>query len=264
MADRKALGIVGGTGMLGGAIARRLLSSGYVAPDSLVVSNRSGLPAGLETWPGVSAVASNQVLADSCDTILLAVPPAQAGSLEMNAADTLVISVMAGVSRAQLSDFTGSSRVVRAMSSPAAEHGLAYSPWIGSDAVTDADRATVGGLLSACGASDVVADEGQIECFTALTGPVPGFVALFADAMVSYAVRSGIEPDIALKAIRQLFLSGGTMLHDGGKTPGDHVQEMIDYAGTTAAGLVAMRDAGLVDLVHDGLDMAVRKTRSMA
>tara|TARA_Y100000815_G_scaffold222942_5_gene209877 strand:- start:7704 stop:8576 length:873 start_codon:yes stop_codon:yes gene_type:complete len=257
------LGLIG-TGMLGGAIARRLLTAGYVTPDVLALANRSGSAKGFEDWPGVRIVTDMQALADGCDTILLAAPPAAADGLRIEAGDRLVVSVMAGVSLAQLSAMTGSPHVVRAMSSPAAEIGLAYSPWTAAEAVNADDRAIVSRLFSACGTTDEVSDESQIECFTALTGPVPGFVAFFADAMVRYAVEAGIDERTATRAIRQLFRAGGTMLAEGDMTPGDHVQEMIDYAGTTAAGLVAMQELGISDLIAKGLDAAVEKTRSIA
>lgn len=264
MAPNFTIGIIGGTGMLGGAIARRLLSSGCIPPDRLVVSNRSGIATGLETWPEVRAVTANQELVKASEAVLLAVPPAQIGSLQIDATDKLVISVMAGVSRERLAELSGSSQVVRGMSSPAAEFGLAYSPWIATEAVTDHGRETVRALFSACGETDEIADESHIECFTALTGPVPGFVAYFADCMVKYAVGSGIDGEIAERAIGQLFFAGGTMLKKGRRSPAMHVEEMIDYAGTTAAGLIAMRDTGLAALVAEGLDASVRKTRTIA
>lgn len=257
------LGLIG-TGMLGGAIARQLLASGYVAPDGLLLANRSASAKGFADWPGIRVVADMQALAEACDTILLAMPPAAASGFSIEAGNRLVISVMAGVSLAQLSAMTGSPHVVRAMSSPAAEIGLAYSPWTAAEAVNADDRAVVSGLFSACGTTDEVDDERQIECFTALTGPVPGFVAFFADAMVRYAVEAGIDERTATRAIRQLFLAGGTMLAEGQMTPEDHVREMVDYAGTTAAGLVAMRDLGISDLIAKGLDAAVEKTRGIA
>jgi pyrroline-5-carboxylate reductase len=257
------LGIIG-TGMLGGAIARRLLAAGYIAPDGLMLANRSGSAKGFADWPEIRIVNDMQVLADACDTILLAMPPAATAGFRIEAGNRLVVSVMAGVSLAQLSAMTGSPHVVRAMSSPAAEIGLAYSPWTASPSVTGDDRATVAALFSACGTTDEVGDESQIECFTALTGPVPGFVALFADSMVRYAVDAGIDAAVATRAIRQLFLAGGTMMAEGEMTPGDHVREMVDYAGTTAAGLVAMQDLGIPELIAKGLDAAVEKTRRIA
>jgi pyrroline-5-carboxylate reductase len=51
-------------------------------------------------------------------------------------------------------------------------------------AVDGDDRPVVRALFSACGAADEVPSEDQIDVFTAITGPVAGFVAFFADWMV--------------------------------------------------------------------------------
>ncbi len=70
------LGIVGGNGQLGSAIARGLLTAGAIAPEALWISARSGWAEALADWPGVTVTADNQALADACDTVLLSVPPA--------------------------------------------------------------------------------------------------------------------------------------------------------------------------------------------
>uniref|UniRef100_A0A2A3JZC1 Pyrroline-5-carboxylate reductase dimerisation domain-containing protein n=1 Tax=Alloyangia mangrovi TaxID=1779329 RepID=A0A2A3JZC1_9RHOB len=119
-------------------------------------------------------------------------------------------------------------------------------------------------LLGACGSTAEVPNEAQVEVFTALTGPVPGFVAQFAATMIDYAERRGVAPEVAHMAMRQLFLASGQMLAGDALAPDGHVQEMIDYAGTTAAGLLAMQAAGLQDVVDAGLDAAVARTRAIA
>ena len=81
------------------------------------------------------------------------------------------------ISIAQIEQITGADRVMRAMSSPAAGIRLAYSPWCANAKVSARDRESVAGLLGACGLTDEVESEAQIDLFTALTGPVPGFVA---------------------------------------------------------------------------------------
>ena len=57
MATSLTIGIVGGSGQLGGAIARALLRTGTVAPDRLWISNRSGSAAGFDGWPGIHVTA---------------------------------------------------------------------------------------------------------------------------------------------------------------------------------------------------------------
>jgi len=264
MTLHKTLGLVGGTGQLGSAMATAWLDGGCVAPKALWISNRSGTGTGFDTWPDITFTDTNQTLADACDIVVLSVPPALVDTVRICAQDKLVISVMAGVSLEALADLTGSDRVVRAMSSPAARQRMAYSPWVAPRGLSATDRETVQTLLSVCGLSDEVDSEPQIEAFTALTGPVPGFVAFFADSMVQYALASGIEPDVAVRAVKQLFLASGQTLSSDTVTPSDRVREMIDYAGTTAAGLVKMQELGLPRLVAEGLAASTERVRTIA
>ncbi|MCB1406539.1 MAG: NAD(P)-binding domain-containing protein [Rhodobacteraceae bacterium] len=261
--DITTLGIIGGSGMLGQAISSAVLTSGAVAPSGFWIANRSGRADGLVAWPGITITADSQALVDACDIVVLSVPPAQARAMRIDARGKLVISVMAGVTMATLRTMTGAERVVRAMSSPAAAHRLAYSPWYASAAVTQADRRAVQALFTACGQTDAVGDEVQLDLFTAMTGPVPGFVAFFADSMVRYAEARGVAPEIADRAVRQLFLAAGTMMAAGSATPADHVQQMVDYAGTTAAGLQTMRASAIAEEIAAGLDAAVAKARGI-
>ena len=264
MATSHSIGIVGGSGALGGAIARALLREAYVTPERLWISSRSGNTSGFEEWPGTRFTTRNQELVDACQVVLLAVPPHLASSLGIDAENRLVISVMAGVSIERIEQQTGAQRIVRAMSSPAAEIGLAYSPWCASAAVSDEDRDWTRGLFGACGLTDEVPNEEQIDLFTALTGPVPGFVAYYANCMVEYAMKHGIDPAIADRAMRQLFHASGVVLAESEASPGEHVREMIAYAGTTAAGLEAMKASTLAASIEQGLEAAYRKARRIA
>jgi pyrroline-5-carboxylate reductase len=258
------IGIIGGSGQLGGAIARAWLGSGCVAADDLWISNRSGSRAGFAAWNGIAFTTDHQALADECAIVFLSIPPAEMTSLRLMARDRLVVSVMAGIPADTISRNTGAKRIIRAMSSPAADLGLAYSPWCASPGVTAADRAEVSRLFGACGETDEVADADQIDRFTALTGPVPGFVAYFAACMVDHAVKHGTPEHIANRAVRQLFRASGAVLGAAGQEPVAHVDDMIAYAGTTAAGLTAMQASPLADCIERGLDAAYAKVQSFA
>jgi pyrroline-5-carboxylate reductase len=259
-----SLGIIGGTGQLGSAIAHALLSSMTLPQDRLWIANRSGHTGPFAQWPKVTMTSDAQALAANCDAILLAVPPAQFPSLAFNAANALVLSVMAGVTIAQIEQKTGARRIIRAMSSPAAELGLAYSPWCASRTVTQSDRGIALALFEACGKTDEVATEDEIDYFTALTGPVPGFLAYYADCMIADAISHGIPAVVAERAVRQLFHAGGVMIGRSEKPPAQHVDDMIAYAGTTAAGLIAMRQSNLAGAIGQGLEAAYRRARNIA
>ena len=257
------IGIVGGTGQLGSAMATAWLETRTVLPDTLWIANRSGSLGPLARWPEIRTTTDPDHLARECEILVLSVPPAEARRLRLGAGNCLVISVMAGVTLADLAAMTGSPRIVRAMSSPAAAYRLAFSPWIPLSPLSDADERRVTTLFSAMGAADRVSSEDQIDRFTALTGPVPGFVAAFAEAMVVHATRRGIPPQLADRAIRQLFLAAGTMMSLEEAAPGEQVQTMIDYAGTTAAGLEELRRGPFQDALDAALEAAFQRTRTI-
>ena len=77
-----SVGIIGGSGMLGRAIARALLEREVVYPANLWISNRSGRLTGFEAWENINVTDDNKRLADACRTIILSVPPAQAAKSE--------------------------------------------------------------------------------------------------------------------------------------------------------------------------------------
>jgi pyrroline-5-carboxylate reductase len=263
MALSQTLGVIG-TGALGGAMARGMLRSGAVSPDRLVLANRSGTAEGFDRWPSVRFTTDAGSLGESCDIVLLALPPAATRGLLLPLEKALILSVMAGVTRARLSEITGSARVVRGMSNPAAEVGLAYSPWVAAPGLSEADRRLAQAVYESCGLADEVPDEEQVDRFTAITGPVPGFVAYFADCMVANATANGVAPKIAARAVLQLFRASGITMAEAGQPPRIHVEQMIRYAGTTAAGLEVMQASPLEDAVAAGLDAAVARAKTIA
>lgn len=262
MLDGLTIGIIGGTGQLGHAILTGLLKAGAVTADQLWVSNRQGARTGLPD--PVTVTSDTDALCAASNVILLSIPPRNAAGLKLETRGKLVISVMAGVTLDRLSEMAGHARVIRAMSSPAAEHQLAYSPFCSGPAASQDDLDIAFQLFDAIGKTDQLQDETQLDVFTAITGPVPGFVALFADAMIGYARGQGVADDVVERAIRQLFLASGKMLGEAGSSPAEQVEAMIDYAGTTAEGLKAMKDAGIAELIEKGLAAATDKARKIA
>lgn len=95
--------------------------------------------------------------------------------------------MMAGITAARIARHTGAAKIIWAMSSPVVGRGLAYSSRFATDAVSQAERAVVRKPFAACGLTDEIAEEGQIDHFSALTGPVPGFLVYFADCTIGHA-----------------------------------------------------------------------------
>ena len=253
-----------GTGMLGGAIARRLAATAAPGAEPIMVAGRGRPPGRLAGVAGLREADGPRAAVAGADVVLLAVPPAEAGALGLDCPGALVVSVMAGVPLARLTRITGAVRAVRAMCSPAAEQGLAYTPWIATEFVTAEDRAALAGVLARLGQADEVFDEALIDLFTALTGPVPGLLAEVARVLIAEAEARGAPPAVADRAVRQLFLASGEVLGRGPDSAAQHVRAMIDYAGTTAAALERLQAAPLDRALSEALDAAIRRAATIA
>ncbi|MDH6232068.1 pyrroline-5-carboxylate reductase [Mesorhizobium soli] len=251
---RPTIGIIGGTGWLGSAIARAMLKAGFVEPSQLILSSRS--TTGLSGWPDVACTADNRELADRSDAIILSVRPDQFSTVEIGARGKLVISVMAGVPVATLAARSGSDRIVRAMPNAAAEIGKSYTPWFASDGAKAEDKELVRQLFATCGTTDEVFREADIDYLTGLSGSGPAFPALLAQAMMDHAVAKGLPRDIATRAAIAVVAGASQLLGAHYVSPEETVRAFLNYRGTTAAGLQGMIDGGFIAAVSAGLDAA--------
>ncbi|MDL2405768.1 pyrroline-5-carboxylate reductase dimerization domain-containing protein [Rhizobium calliandrae] len=254
------IGIIGGGGWLGGAIAGALLDTGVVGPEHLALSYRRERPArlGASFW-----TANNQALVDRSDVIVLSVRPSDWPSIAVNAHDKLIISVMAGIRLEQLAARHKTKRVVRALPNAAAEVAKSYTPWIASGQAGEDDRKIVRAIFDACGTQDEVTSESDIDYLTGLTGSGPAFPALLASAMMRDAVAYGLQKEVALRAVSTVFIGAGRLLERRDDSPDAIVEALVNYRGTTAAGIESMRATGFEAAVAEGLSAAFQKSVSM-
>ena len=184
-------------------------------------------------------------------------------AIAVTAPGKLVVSVMAGVTLADIAARLGTDRVVRALPNAAAEVGQSYTPWTATAQVTDADRATVRRLLDSFGTGDEVATEAEIDYMTGLSGTGPAYPALLAVALMRDAVAHGLPPEVARRSVTALLVGTGRLLEKNGENPEDTVAAFVDYRGVTAAAIEAMRAAGFDAAVSAGLSAALEKSLAL-
>ena len=260
MQNRMKIGVIGGAGWLGQAIAKALLRSAISTPSDLILSYRSRKA---EEISGVHWTTDNQFLADHCDIIILSVRPEDWKTLKFDAKEKLVISVMAGIKLDALIKAHNTQRVVRALPNAAAEFQQSFTPWFASQATSEENHSIVRAIFDACGTQDQADDERQIDYYTVLTGSGPAFPALLAQVMIRHDIEFGIAPHKANKAVRMLLTSAATMLESSEETPAEIITRLTNYRGTTAAALEAMRAHGFDEAVGIGLSSGFQKALSI-
>jgi pyrroline-5-carboxylate reductase len=254
------IGIIGGAGWLGGAIAGAILDAGLVRPGDLTLSYRRKQPS---RFAQAAWTADNQELVDRSDVVIVSVRPADWPAVRIGADGRLVISVMAGIRLDQIAAQFGTDRVVRSLPNAAAELGRSYTPWVASQGVTRQDRVLAGRIFEACGTSDEVGSEAEIDYLTGLSGSGPAFPALLAEAMMRDAIARGIDPRVARRAVTAVLVGTGALFERTGENPSDTVETFLSYEGTTTAAIRAMRAGGFDTAVAEGLAAALRRSVEM-
>ncbi len=256
------IGIIGGNGWLGNALASSAVAKGLIDPARLILSSRSD-NRGAIPIPGATWTKDNAELARQSDVVLLSVRPEQYPDVEIDASGKLVVSLMAAVPARVIAERTGAERIVRSMPNAALSIGKSFTPWFATATVTPGDKRLVQALFESCGDADEVAEEGHIDYCAGLCGSGAAFPGLLAQAMIEQAVTRGLPLSFARRAAKGVLVNASQLLaeHDD---PTPVVQAMIDYRGTTAAALQTMIDHGFKTAVGMGLDAAAAKAAAMA
>jgi pyrroline-5-carboxylate reductase len=260
MNDGMRIGIVGGAGWLGSSIAQAMLDCCMIEPAGLSLSYRSQKP---EKIAGAHWTRDNGELAARSDALIISVRPQDWPAISIDAKGKLCISVMAGIGLDQLAARLNTSRVIRSLPNAAAEVGMSYTPWVASPDTTSADRDLVTRMFEACGMTDEVASESELEYLTGLSGSGPAFPALLASAMMDDAMRRGLAPEVARRAVESVLIGTGRLFDKSHEDPRDTVETFVAYRGTTAAAIQTMRAAGFDATVSEGLAAAFRKSVDM-
>ncbi|MCQ9368375.1 NAD(P)-binding domain-containing protein [Brevibacterium sp. 91QC2O2] len=227
MTTRKtALGDGDTIGFIGvGEIARAMvegLAGGPGAP-AIVLSPRSRETSAelAKRYPQVSVAADNQAVVEAAGTIVLAVRPDQLHEAiaELNfGADTLIISVLAGVSAAEVAAAAGGGvEVVRAIPMPPVSHRAGLT-------VVWPEHPVSNGLFDLLGGALVVADEAQLSVFSAATGAVTGALEYIRQVAV-WTAQQGVPPQVAEPFIRATFAGLAPALSDSSRDMAELVRD---------------------------------------
>lgn len=243
-----------GAGKMGMALAKGWLSAG-LAPAALTLVE----PAPHESVQALAEAQGVRLVdsapADVPDVLVLAVKPqvmpeVARGLSDLVGAQTLVISIAAGISIGALSGWLGTARVVRTMPNTPAQVGKGVTGLVAGPDVTDGDRAAADALMQAAGLVVWLDAESDIDAVTAISGSGPAYVFNFVEALAAAGVEMGLDADRSMLLARQLVI-GAAALMDADPTDAATLrQNVTSPGGTTAEALnVLMAEDGLAPLL---------------
>jgi pyrroline-5-carboxylate reductase len=253
-----------GCGNMAGAMLRRWIDVGTVAPDRVFVANRQDreLPAGVRqgrAFPEGSLPAF----------VMLGVKPQQLGSVADQFGDVLtrapiLISILAGVEEATLRDrLRPAGAVVRAMPNLPVELGRGVVPLCSTTADAD-QRDRVSALMAPLGLVEWL-DESRFDLVAALAGSGPAFLYRFIDALAAAGSALGFDAALAERLALATVEGSALLAARAGVSPGTLADRVASPGGSTREGLnVLDQDDALKTLLRETLAAATRRNAEMA
>lgn len=177
---------------------------------------------------------------------------------------TLVLSIMAGKTRAAIEDALGGA-VVRTMPNTPAAIGRGISVAIAAQNVSRAQRSLADALLATTGAVEWIDDEALMDAVTAVSGSGPAYVFLLAEELARAGIAAGLPAPLAARLARETVAGAGELLHRSDLDAATLRLNVTSPGGTTAAALsVLMADDGLRPLLERAVQAAAKRSRELA
>jgi pyrroline-5-carboxylate reductase len=261
------LGFIG-SGKMATALVQGAVSSRAFAREEILVCDAvPGVAEKLAVAAEVSAVVTNEQLAQGVGALVLCVKPVDAlealRALRPNIAGKLVVSIVAGLPVAALQEAAGSeARVVRVMpNTPALIHRGAAAYALGRTATPD-DAALTEKLFGAVGLIVRVKEE-LLDVVTGLSGSGPAYVYLVIEALSDAGVLMGLPRDLSLKLAAQTVTGAAEMVLETGRHPAALRDEVTSPGGTTIAGIEALEAGAVRSAFFQAVRAATERAREL-
>ena len=263
-----AVAMIGG-GQMALALAEGFCRAGLLRPSDIsvhdpVAAARERLAARV---PGVRFADSGAAAAAAARIVFLAVKPQQAAAAcrEFSAAlapDAVIVSIVAGLTLRDLSELTGTRRIVRVMPNTPCLVGRGVSVVCHLPDIPAADLGRVLELLAAVGKVHE-ADESLMDAVTGLSGSGPGFVALLVEALADGGVKAGLPRSLALALATETLSGTAALLDQTGEHPAQIKDRVSSPGGTTIAGLAVLEQRGVRGALIDAVVTAAARAREL-
>ncbi len=255
---------------MGSAIVRGLLATGAAQPAQIsVIEPIAAQRQALEEEFSLTGYADFQDAPGDQDVAVLCLKPQVFDRIgdEIGAflhPQTVLVSIMAGISVAQLCTATSLTRVVRAMPNTPAQVMAGMTVWTSTPEVSAVERQTVSDLFDAIGTQLHTAHEEDLDRATAINGSGPGFLLLVLEAFIDAGVHVGFGREAATRLATETFYGTAKLQRERQDVhPAVQRNNVTSPAGTTAVGLQTLEEAGLRASIVNAVVAAYERSRAL-
>ena len=266
MRDDIQIGIIGG-GAMAEAMIAGMTAEGAVPPSHIFISEHKAARCDVlrQTYHVNVQVGAEDFL-PHIDVLVLAVKPAAAAAAMHETAPylrrgALVLSIVAGLTMAQIAAAYPRHPIIRAMPNTPLAVGAGMSAYACSGDADASARKAVDVVLGTAGRV-VEVKECDLDAVTGLSGSGPAYAFLMIEALTDGGVAAGLRHDTAQVFAAQTLLGAAQMVLDGA-APAALRAAVTSPAGTTAAGLRVMENAGVRAALIEAVLAAAERSKEL-
>lgn len=253
-----------GAGNMGGAIARGLAKGSIFTENDITCTAKSTatLEKLRETNPGFTLTTDNLQAVQGSDIVVFAVKPWLMKEViekvrpALLPSKQLYISVAAGIPCQELSEWTGSSSVIRVIPNTAIEIQESMT-FITAASLEMPQLELANRIFSELG-NTMIVPESQLAACTALASCGIAFAMRYIQASAQGGVEIGVKASDAQKIVEHTMIGAAKLLLAKNAHPSTEIDKVTTPGGITIRGLNEMEHAGFTSAVIRGLKECVK------
>ena len=249
---------------MGGAIARGLAKGSIFTENDITCTAKSTatLEKLRETNPGFTLTTDNLQAVQGSDIVVFAVKPWLMKEViekvrpALLPSKQLYISVAAGIPCQELSEWTGSSSVIRVIPNTAIEIQESMT-FITAASLEMPQLELANRIFSELG-NTMIVPESQLAACTALASCGIAFAMRYIQASAQGGVEIGVKASDAQKIVEHTMIGAAKLLLAKNAHPSTEIDKVTTPGGITIRGLNEMEHAGFTSAVIRGLKECVK------
>ena len=258
-----------GAGNMASSMIGGLRQQGFAAEQIWAADPSSAQLQRLADEFAIQTHTDNQVLAATCDTLVLAVKPnichSAIAQINNKLSDQLLISIAAGITTELLSNWLEKPMaIVRCMPNTPALLGLGASAAFANASTDDTQRALATTLLSSIGICEWVNDEALLDVVTAVSGSGPAYFFLLMEMLQHAAIELGLPETIAIRLIKQTALGAAQMVQTADADFTTRREQVTSPGGTTECAIEHLEQEDIRQIVSRAISAADQRAKQLA
>ena len=259
-----------GTGNMGGAIIKGIVTAKFISGNEINIfdPNNAKVRELVEKY-NANSLQDEISTVENSDIIILCVKPNIYNSVLKKIKDSIaknkiIVSIAARINIDSIENIIGKDKkVVRTMPNTPAQvlQGMTAVTFNGN--MDKEEKEIIFKLLNSFGET-VEIEEKHMHAFTGISGSLPAYVYIFAEALADGGVLEGLPRNEAYKIAAQAIKGSAQMILETGKHPAVLKDEVTSPAGTTIEAIRTLENGNFRGTIINAVNACVRKSKEIS